>query len=251
MNYILNPKYHHVGEFVSRISEFYDSEGEMLYNKRNVVKRFYFNGEALIVKRYKVPMWFQRIAYTFWRPSKALRAYRFAMLLQPLGIDTPVPVACIEVKRYGLFRQGYFVSTECSDPDVKCLKEDPIGNEPLLKAYVQFLVKMHEAGFMHGDLNLSNVLYRQNPDGTYHFTVIDINRSHFIQNPTREQCLQNLMRINRDREFSRLIVSRYAELRGWDVESSVATVSHAIDRYERKRRVRRLSKFFLRKDKKK
>lgn len=42
MNYILNPKYHHVEEFVSRISECFDSEGEMVYNKRNVVKRFIF-----------------------------------------------------------------------------------------------------------------------------------------------------------------------------------------------------------------
>ncbi len=250
MKTYISPAYQHlVKEFVAALPSRFETEGTMLYNKRNVVKRFEVNGLTLVVKRYKVPLWFQRIDYTWFRPSKALRAYRFALRLKQLGIDTPEAVACVEVTRRGLFRQGFFVSTECSDPNLKCLVENDPAPDDLFEAYVCFLLEMHEKGFLHGDLNLSNILYRRQEDGSFHFTVIDTNRSHFVSHPTRCQCLKNLMRIQRNRAFSRKVVSRYAQLRGWDEEESVQFVFHQIDRYERKRRMRKISKKVIRQEK--
>lgn len=245
---MIRPQYADLRKFVERLPSIFEDEGEYLYNKRNAVKRFEEGEQVLVVKRYKVPLFFQRVDYTWFRPSKALRAYRFAVRLKELGIDTPEAVACVEVRRCGMFWQGYFVSKECRDHDVKCLLENPDGApDGLFHAYVDFLLEMHAKGFLHGDLNLSNVLYRSDPTGGFHFTVIDTNRSHFVCQPTREQCLQNLMRISRNRPFSRKVVSRYAELRGWDVEESVAFVFHEIDRYERKRKVRKWTKVIKKK----
>ncbi len=241
---IIHPQYKSFLRFAENLPAIFEESGLMLHDKRNVVKRFEVDGLALVVKRYKVPLFFQRVDYTWFRPSKALRAYRFALRLKELGIDTPEAVACVEVKHWGLFRQGYFVSRECVDKNVRCLLEDPDhAPEGLFDAYVRFLLEMHEKGFLHGDLNMTNTLYRKEKDGGgFHFTVIDINRSRFITHPTREQCLKNLMRITRTRPFSRQVVSRYAELRGWDVEESVRFVFHEIDLYERKRKLRRLGK---------
>jgi predicted unusual protein kinase regulating ubiquinone biosynthesis (AarF/ABC1/UbiB family) len=112
-------------------------------------------------------------------------------------------------------------------------------SDPLLfDAYVGFLVEMHDKGFMHGDQNLSNILFWKEGQA-YRFEVIDINRSHFISNPTRDDCLKNLMRITRDRDFSRKVVERYADMRQWDKSSCVDFVFKKIDKYERKRKMRK------------
>lgn len=108
----------------------------------------------------------------------------------------------------------------------------------LFDSYVRFLIEMHEKGFMHGNQNLSNILFYKK-DGAYKFEVIDINRSHFITTPTKEDCLNNLMRITRNRELSKRVVERYAEFRGWDKAECVAFVFKAIDRYERRRKLRK------------
>ena len=106
---VVNPSFQHLQEFARQIPERFDSDGTLLYRKRNVVKLYEIDGMRVVVKRYKVPMFHQRVDYTFIRPSKAKRAYLFALRLQEMGIETPTPIAYIEVKQLGLFRQGYWI----------------------------------------------------------------------------------------------------------------------------------------------
>lgn len=244
MNITVNPSYQSLENFIRILPEVFQSQGIMLHNKRNVVKRFDVDGLPLVVKRYKVPLFFQRIDYTFFRPSKAKRAYLFAMRLKELGISTPDPVAFIECKRYGFFRQGYFVSTLTEHPDLKSNISLLDTDHVLFDGLIDYLVMLHAKGFLHGDTNLSNFLFHKE-DGHYEFEVIDVNRSHFKETPTQEECLANLMRITRDRQLSARIVSAYAERRGWDAEESVRFVHHLIDKYEQKRKARKFYKQHL------
>ena len=239
MNITVNPEYIRLKSFVEGLPESFDHSGELIYDKRNKVRLFEVNGEKVVVKRYKVPLFYQRIDYSYFRPSKAKRAYLFALTLQTLDIQTPTPIAYIEDTREGIFRQGYFVSAYTANPSLKDHREELISNPVLFDAYVGFLVEMHDKGFMHGDQNLSNILFWKEGDA-YRFEVIDINRSHFITDPSREDCLKNLMRISRDREFSHKVVQRYAEIRGWDKAKCVDFVDKQIDKYERKRRMRKV-----------
>ena len=94
---------------------------------------------------------------------------------------------------------------------------------------------------MHGDTNLSNFLYREDkglPLG-YHITTIDINRSHFVDNPSREECIANLMRLTHVRQALRKIIGRYAELRGWDVEWAVSLAVQKLDSFERRKEMKK------------
>ena len=241
MNVTVNPAYQSLEGFIKTLPDVFESSGVMIHNKRNVVKMYEVGGMRLIVKRYKVPLSFQRVDYTFFRPSKAKRAYLFALRLKELGITTPDPIAYIECKRLGIFRQGYFVSTYCSYPDIKSNIDLLDTDSALFDGLINFFVFMHDKGFMHGDTNLSNFLFNRKEDG-YEYVVIDINRSHFINNPTKEDCLKNLMRITRDRLLSSRIVTAYAKRRGWDATEAVAFVSHEIDKYERKRKARKFYK---------
>jgi tRNA A-37 threonylcarbamoyl transferase component Bud32 len=239
--YIINPRYESLTGFVKNVPSVFDSEGMLVYDSRNTVRVFSVNGEKIVVKRFRRPMCHQRLDYTFLRPSKCKRAYTYGLKLLEMDISTPQPIACIEEYRSGLFCIGYLVSTFCGDPDLRLLREEPEGHDDLVDALAHFLVRMHEKGFMHGDTNLSNFLYREDkglPLG-YHITTIDINRSHFVDNPSREECIANLMRLTHVRQALRKIIGRYAELRGWDVEWAVSLAVQKLDSFERRKEMKK------------
>ena len=164
---VVNPSYQHLQDFANQIPACFDSEGTLLYRKRNVVKLYEAEGVQVVVKRYMVPMFHQRVDYTFIRPSKAKRAYLFALRLLEMGIETPTPIAYIEVKRYGLFRQGYFLSTYTTHRSLKESIDQLHPGNALFESYVRFLVEMHDKGFLHGDQNLSNILWYESADGIH------------------------------------------------------------------------------------
>lgn len=237
--FIVNPEYRLYAGFVESLPRRFDTDGETVYEGRNMVKIFVEKGQKLVVKRYKRPMLHQRIDYTFIRKSKARRAYDYGLRFLECGIDTPEPVACVEEHKFGLFRTGYFVSTYCGDPDLRILREEP--KDDLIEAFAHLVMAMHEKGILHGDLNLSNILYREDWAELcgYHFTVIDTNRSRFVGVPTKHQCLHNMVRISHNRELNERIVGRYAELRGWDKAECIASVEKMLDAFEKRRLVKR------------
>ena len=109
-----------------------------------------------------------------------------------------------------------------------------------MSAFVHFLVDMHEKGFVHGDTNLSNFLYRADTSPMkYHITTIDINRSHFSSAPSEKECLKSLMRITHERTALKKIIGEYARMRGWDVDMSVGYVVGCIERFEKRKAMKR------------
>ena len=93
---IINPTFHLLSDFIQSLPMVFDSEGELVYDERNQIRLFMVDGKKLVVKRFKRPMFHQRLDYTLIRPSKAKRAYLFGMKLVELGISTPTPIACID-----------------------------------------------------------------------------------------------------------------------------------------------------------
>ena len=82
MKVVVHPKYQWASDFIASLPCRFSQEGEMLYQGRNLVKRFEWQGHTFIVKRYKRPKLIQRLAYTFWRKSKAERAPNVPTSLQ-------------------------------------------------------------------------------------------------------------------------------------------------------------------------
>ena len=90
-----------------------EGRGDVVYEGRNRVVRFHHEGLSLMVKRFKRVNLVQQVVYTFFRPTKAERAYLFAKEFHKRGIDTPQRVAYMEKRNgLGLFTTGYFVSLE-------------------------------------------------------------------------------------------------------------------------------------------
>lgn len=239
MKVIVHPHYAALNTEIAQIPAGFALQGEVLHGGRNTVKRFSRPDTNWVVKHYKRPNLIQRIAYTFFKPSKAERAYRYAQILQERGIDTPDGIAYIELKSHGLLSDCYFISPECTDrPIFPELVETPDYDRTLADELATFFVEMHRKGILHGDLNLSNILYRKEADGKLHFTVIDTNRSQFKDSLSRHECLHNLMRVTHRRDLLDYIVRQYAALRGWEATACSAFVQKALEKFERRRALR-------------
>lgn len=220
-------------------------EWTLLYAGRNRVYAFRSDCREWVAKMYKVPNFFQGLAYRWFTPCKAYKACWYAVRLREMGIQTPEPVGYrVEQSPMGI-RRSYFVCAKCEDaPLYPVLVEAEAFDRELAEALAGFLVEMHQKGFLHGDLNLTNVLYNRKGEGIQ-FTVIDVNRSKFISHPTPAQCLKNLVRLTHRRDLFAYVVQAYARLRHWDEAECTTRCLAMLDAYERHlERKRRLKKLF-------
>ena len=72
---ILNPQYKSLYTFIETLPQNFNAGGEIVQDRRNTIKKFKVNGLEINVKRYRVPILINRIAYRFFRKSKAVKAY--------------------------------------------------------------------------------------------------------------------------------------------------------------------------------
>ena len=242
---ILSNDYSHNEELrllINNLPEaFASGKGELLYDKRNKIRRFQLtSGDVVIVKKYKKPNLFQKICYSsFWK-NKAKKAFFFGEKLLAMGIDTPKPIAAVTYTSWlGCVERYYFASSENSHPDCLILRDGEMENpKPLADALMGFIIHLHEKGFMHGDTNLSNFLYEKNEDGTYHFSVIDTNRSQFLSRPaTKQESLANLIRLTHKRSLLCMLIRSYASQRGWNEQAAENTVLRLIEKREKKKKM--------------
>lgn len=243
-NIVIHPDDADLHDFILELPQTFALTGKTLYTGRNVVKAFEVNGRTWVVKRYKRPNIVQRIAYSFFKKSKAERAYLYAEKLRQRGIRTPREVAYMELQEGVLLSDSFFVSEVCELPSLSQLLGNGYFDRDAADALARQLVVMHEKGVMHGDLNLTNILYKKNGDGDFEFWFIDTNRSSFIQ-PDKDDCLNNLKRLTHDRELLKYVVERYAVERGWDADETVSGVMKKLSDFEHHRAIHnRLKRLF-------
>jgi serine/threonine protein kinase len=149
-----------------------------------------------------------------------VRAYYHAFRLNRLGISTPEPIAAIDVRRYGFLTQSFYVYAYSEYNDIKELldryPDEQI--EPLLDALTDFILRIHDKGVLHNDLNILNILYRDCGSGKYDFQLIDINRMSFYPKLTERQRLANLRHFNCKPAVLMYILERYAAAMNIDCE---------------------------------
>ena len=195
MKLVLNPSYCQLRNFVQKLPISFPTLGDCIYKARNELRKFSYEGQWYVVKNYKVPLFINRIAYTFFRPSKASRAYEYALKLRSMGIETPA-------RMMREFEEGGIA-----------------GREDILEAFAAFTVDLHKKGVLHLDYSAGNILFDKQEEGIV-FSIIDLNRMRFIP-MTPKMCLANFNRFCRDESVVRYVVGVYARLRGWDEVTSI------------------------------
>lgn len=250
MKITLNPDHAAFGRFVASVpSLFVEGAGILLYSGRNEVRLLERDGMRIVAKRFRRHDILKRIIYTFFRESKARRAYNNAAALRALGFDTPAEIAFIEDVRGGFVRQAYYV---CEYTDMQAVRgqlEAKPYNSGFISCYARFVASLHDRGVLHRDLNSTNVLYRENADG-YSFQLIDINRMTFYDNmpvPKAER-MENLTLMWGFSDVYMAMLGEYAAACGWtdeDVARAVFVKKRHDRRWTRRKRFTRALKTVL------
>lgn len=209
---------------------------EMIHDGRNrlVLYTDKISGRRYVVKSFKRPNIAQRVAYTWFTPSKARRAYEYAAKLRERGISTPKETACIEVYEHGMLSRCYFVCEECAWPSLASLwlPDKPFETEQI-EALAAILVKMHKAGVLHGDTNIGNFLYDAE---TKAMTTVDVNRTKFLnREASRKECLENMVRLTHRYDVMGKTGEHYAVQRGWNDRETVEYLLRRMHEFEQKR----------------
>lgn len=225
----INPEYERLRQQIEALPFTFAPEGDMLHEGRNKVKAMRWDDVDVVVKNYKKPNFFLKLQFAFLYNCKAKKAYKYANLFNQAGLHSPVPVAYAIIGRWPMIKDSYFA---CLPVEGMPLKEIlTVDNADLIHMLARELVRMHAAGLMHGDLNLTNIYI----DESHIFRFIDTNRTKIKNNPNQKACAENLMRLTHDRKLLKSIASEYAVLRGWDANAFAERVIICLDAFERKK----------------
>lgn len=245
MRIIINPKYDYLQEFIKSLPFIFEKEGKTIHTGRNIIKVMPVGGLELNVKRYGVPVFFNRIIYSFFRSSKGKRAYAYPQALLSKGFETPEAIAYIEEKKCGLIGYSYFVSIqspyrrkfyEFGDADINTCRDVVI-------AFARYTAALHEAGIMHKDYSPGNILFDKR-DGTWHFSLVDINRMYFGEVSLEKGCA-NFARLWGQKAFFKLLAEEYAAARGADRKQCVDWVLAYRKKFWMRYKKRHELKFYL------
>src|SRR5690625_3048024 len=175
----------------------FENEGKEIYKGRNSVKIFELEGDWYNVKAFRKPNLINKIAYRYFRKSKAERSFEYARLLLKKGIGTPEPVAYMEENGI-FFGKSYYVSRQV-DYDFTFRElismEDLKKRNEILRQFTAFTYKIHEQGIEFLDHSPGNTLIVNKGDGQYDFYLVDLNRMKFHDHLSLRRRIYNFRRL--------------------------------------------------------
>ena len=204
-------------EFTKSLPQTFDSLGLVIHNSRNVIKKINTREGTFVVKNFKGMYFFNRLAYSLFRKSKAARSYMYSQILNEKGIITPPHVAWIDCYELGLLTSSYFVSVYYP---YKTLNEiiqyysiyDSSYKASLFHSLAAFVHKLHDLGIYHEDLSLGNILVIRALN-EYQFALVDLNRIKFGPVDFRNG-LRNFTTLRMSPEDLNALITEYARLSG-------------------------------------
>lgn len=235
-----------IRDFLLAIPNAFDAgDGEILHDGRNTIKTFTWQGSEYAVKRFISRNVIQRLSEQF-GIGKAQRSFENACALLRDGITTPGPLGYI-IRRYknGIIRDSYYVCQRISAlPICDGLHEFGEYDELLVVAFARFVADLHEKGYVHNDLNGTNVRYKAQGTG-FEFSLIDLNRLRHFGNPkliSKNRYFDDLTRFSCVTPMFERFLYEYLKARGWNetLFTQAMDVKSKHDRaYDRKKHIRR------------
>lgn len=229
-------------------NKWFEENGTVIFAGRNMIKKMVVDGESVIVKRFKRPNFIQKIIYTFFRKTKAYRAYHNGVELEKRGVNTPRAIEFVETRRWGLTDYCYYITGEMNYPPLEDWTDRDDWDEEVAREFAGFAAELHEKGVLHWDLNDTNVRVRKENNGRISFSVIDINRMEFYAEgkviPVKI-CMDNLTRFTGRMDLFEFVVREYAKARGMDEKSTLSLGVEIKEKHDRAwRRRKRVTGWF-------
>lgn len=205
-------------EILRFIKEFNSDLGSVFGNgDRNVIKLFDLSDHTINIKSFKIPNIINKVAYKYFRKSKAKRSFEFATILLQKGIGTPRPLAYLEKFNFIGLRDSYYVSehleTELTYRELVEMPNYP-DHENILRQFTRFSFDLHEKGIEFLDHSPGNTLIKKEENGVYGFYLVDLNRMNFHANMDFEMRMKNLCRLTPKKDMIAIMSNEYAVLYG-------------------------------------
>jgi len=220
MKYTINPLFKEkLEDFLLNINSYFDENNNSIHKARNELKIISYSGVDTIVKSFKIPNFFNRIVYSFFRDTKAKKSYENSVKINDF---TPLPIGYIEFYEYGLLTKSYFVAEKFDyDFTIKepIVNKELVDRENIFRAFANFTYQLHENGIYHNDYSPGNILVKRK-ETDYAFKIVDINRMKF-KKLTLDERLKNFAKLWLLDEDLTTIIKKYAELIHEDEEKSV------------------------------
>lgn len=250
-NFKFNPKFQFISELIlDNILNFSSNNTILVKGNRNIIKLFKLENLNLNIKSFKKPNLINKIAYSYFRKSKARRSFEYASKLIELQIGTPQPVAFYENYDIIGLKDSYYVCEHLNaDLTYRELVESnyPDTNN-ILRQFTQFTFSMHEKGIEFLDHSPGNTLIIDNKNGTYSFFLVDLNRMKFHSEMDFKTRMKNLSKITPKEEMVAVMSNEYAKLSQIDEVIVFKTMwNYTKDfqhRFYRKKRIKKRLKFW-------
>ena len=199
-----------ISDVVKNFDDFDGGEGE-----RNTIKNVDIHNLDLNIKSFKVPHLVNRIAYSFFRKSKANRSFEYASTLLKLDVNTPKPIAYFEFTSFNFLNKSYYVSKQFHcDLTYRELTNNL--NYPdydtILREFTRFTFDLHEKGVNFLDHSPGNTLIKKNEStGKYDFYLVDLNRMKF-HIMSFEDRMKNFAKLTSRKDMVAVMSNEYAKL---------------------------------------
>lgn len=194
---------------------FFNEQGEVLVKgQRNQIKLFEIDDRVVNIKSFKIPNLINKVAYKFFRKSKARRSYEYASTLLEKGIGTPQPIMYLENYNWLGLTTSFYASEQLhADLTFRELVEIPNypEHEIILRQFTQFCFELHEKGIEFLDHSPGNTLIKKVRDQHYSFYLVDLNRMNFHDTMDFDLRMKNLSRLTPYKDMIAVMSDEYAK----------------------------------------
>lgn len=139
------------------------------------------------------------LADRFLTSTRIQREFDRWLALRRRGVDLPTPVLAIS-RRQGLFWRSAIASVEreaaLDGAQWLATRPDAARVERAARAFARTLRRLHDAGALHGDLHLRNILIEEKGD-TIECLLIDLDRTRLAASVSADDRAKELMRVAR------------------------------------------------------
>jgi hypothetical protein len=235
-NFVIHPNYSHLATKLTDVLHNFSKKGEYVTKgERNVIKMVQLEGTSFNIKKFKTPNAFQSLVYQYVRKSKAKRSYEYALKLIEMGINTPFPVAYLEVFSFGLKESFYVCEHINYDFDFRELIHNPEFKKrnEVLKQFTKFSFNLHEKGVNFLDHSPGNTLIIETEENEFEFYLIDLNRMRFEAMDFNARMF-NLRRLWLSKTMMKVMAEEYAELYDKSVDGTYALMLHYSREFQKK-----------------
>lgn len=179
--YIVRKEYSGLEKFTLDLPNGFDGRGLTIKDNRNVIKKIATNYGSVVVKDFRGMYFFNRLAYSLFRKSKAERSFINSGILNDRGIITPPHVSWLNCYQGGLLTRSYFVSIDYPYNTLEqylASEVDESNRSILIHDLVVFTKTLHSRDIYHKDFSVGNILVIPKDEG-FQFALVDLNRVRF------------------------------------------------------------------------